>query len=159
MGECERCREFDENESDPLWGWDGEHVEDAVSFARHFRRERDEARAEIERLRGEADTWKKTHIGTAANAADQIVLLEAEIERLRAIVDGMPKTVDRVPIKHLMELFTTRPGVFENGAEIIGPSGQPLAFFVALGPTNGMSVDWEYVYSTREAAEAAKGGE
>ena len=33
------------------WGWDGYHVEDAVSFAHMFKRQRDEARSDADRLR------------------------------------------------------------------------------------------------------------
>jgi len=44
--ECPRCKEFEEIENE-MWGWDGYHVEDAVSFARHFRAERDELLEEL----------------------------------------------------------------------------------------------------------------
>lgn len=36
------------------WGWDDYHVEDVVHFARMFRKERDEARAEIAAMRSPA---------------------------------------------------------------------------------------------------------
>ena len=84
---------------------------------------------------------------------------------LQAIVDKLPKCwrldddgklVQDVPMMHLDELFTTRPVEFSNGALLQGNDGAPLAFIVELSATSGAKIDWEHVYATREAAEAAE---
>ena len=73
----DREREFDDCEND-RWGWDGYQVEDAVGFARLFRRERDEAREQVEQLRealqkfgqhrGSCNLHERTPFGAQARA-------------------------------------------------------------------------------------------
>ena len=54
MSDCALCKEFEDNE-ETHWGWDGYHVEDVLTFAHHFRTERNLARAKIARLERTGD--------------------------------------------------------------------------------------------------------
>jgi len=76
----------------------------------------------------------------------------AEIERLTAIIDKLPKTADGVPIVPGMIAWCHHCGI--TRAELIGEFGVTIE-----GPTvwcDGMA-DADGLYGTREAADAAGG--
>ena len=98
----------------------------------------DEAEAKIERLRAD---YQEAHRVQEHRHAD-------EIERLRAIVDKLPKTADGVPVVPGMKLFFLCP--FENRIT----SDQVFQDRPEVG---GMTIEVSNCYSTREAAEAAGG--
>jgi len=70
----------------------------------------------------------------------QLARAKAEIERLRAIVDGLPKTADGVPIYPGMTVYRQGAHTGKIHARVAYMKGPPM-------------VD---SYSTRDAAEAAK---
>jgi hypothetical protein len=73
-------------------------------------------------------------------------LLIAEVVRLRAIVGKLPKTADGEPVVPGMKLW-----IVNSSNEAV--ETEPLL----LGDSEGWLQDYEMeVYSTREAAEAAK---
>jgi len=126
MTDCADCREFDECD-EARFGWDGYHVEDAVNFARHFRSERDEARAEI--------------------------------ERLQAIVERLPKTADGVPVYPGMQVWyhsECLPGSV-TGPWVVVHFNDAISVALRQSPGVMTSRLLRRSFSTREAAEAAGG--
>jgi len=84
-----------------------------------------------------------------------ITALEAENARLRAVVEKLPKTADGVPLTPGMELWHSGTGGFPKG---------DYAWAFSKGQSGEWFVDFAFAtvmlskcYSTREAAEAAKG--
>ena len=99
--------------------------------------------------------WRKAagkFMKLAATQRTQIDALEAEIARLQAIVDKLPKTADKVSVAPLMVVYLLREGeIFECPlVEIDFRDGEWLVYF-----------DWDWYsiadecYSTHEVAEAA----
>jgi len=96
-------------------------------------------------------------------AADRIKTradtVEAEVKRLREIVDRLPKTADGMPVMQGDTLF----GVSEIDGRIIRLTADEPTLWAAIEdlPDEGVSDEriWDFcanAYSTREAAEGAK---
>lgn len=90
--------------------------------------------------------------------------LLAEIERLRAIVDRLPKTADGVPV-YVGDIVFVPYGDGMYGRGIVDCRFHSEAYWYAtIHPTMNripveMAVCIDYCYSTREAAERAAEGE
>ena len=85
---------------------------------------------------------------------EYIAWLEAELERLRAIVDKLPRTADGVPVVPGMEVYyPIRSGTRQG--EILQQWVNDSLDVTPCRSTNRVAIySW---YSTREAAEAAGG--
>ena len=80
----------------------------------------------------------------------------AELERLQAIVDRLPKTADGVPMALGQTVFTLRSDGVIRGRQVIEITDDWIGVQVgALVGTRG-SARPEIIYSTREAAEKAR---
>ena len=93
-----------------------------------------------------------THLRERAEKA------EAEIERLREIVDRLPKTADGVPITPWMNLYAPNVDYDFWALAIVSDSDRPqIECRDVRGVEFGMCAS--LCYSTREAAEAEKENE
>lgn len=95
---------------------------------------------------GAADAWDtapESHKPILRDCSDALMQAADEIERLRAIVDRLPKTADGVPIYPGMTVWALIPGLEISDAEV---------------QVVGIGGVWRYCYSTREAAEKARKG-
>ena len=83
---------------------------------------------------------------------------EAEIERLREIVDRLPKTADGVPVTPGMNLYAPNVDYDFGALAIVSDSDRPqIECRDVRGVEFGMCAS--LCYSTREAAEAEKENE
>ena len=91
-----------------------------------------------------------------------------EIDRLQAIVDRLPKTADGVPIvphdQPTVWVFTKRTGLYRPGEpaqwwDMIVHSYEDGKLVGFVGGSHMAKIDPSECYSTKEAAEAAGGGE
>lgn len=79
----------------------------------------------------------------------------AELERLRAVVDRLPKTADGVPVTPGMEVWKH----LKNGKAVSLGTIESIHHYDATTsrwPYRDQANPYELIYSTREAAEAAK---
>lgn len=158
---------------------------DAIADLQQDRKEALESRklrAEIERLWGEnraiTDRLEKVLCvidtcraeidssgGREVSIRDELRLRQAKVERLQAIVDKLPKTADGVPVVPGINVFRLWPNtalgceaVREHTVEATHLNGVSL-----LGVAHSTSgwgetpIPFDQIFSTREAAEAAKG--
>lgn len=102
--------------------------------------------AEIKRLQDAAD-WQFCDAQAAHRACEG---LEAEVKRLRGIVDNMPRTADGVDVERGMTIYDA------DGDEFRVISAQWLDTCVVSETYEIDHVRAQGFYSTREAAEAAR---
>jgi hypothetical protein len=110
-------------------------------------------RAQLEEQRADrAEAERDFHQSQATELQATVASQAAEIERLRAVVERLPKTADGVPYLPGSPLFLECSGIAVGGTGYM--------FTEKQDPSNWSVCDFRKIkdcYSTREAALAAKG--